>query len=294
MTGISDHLPQFIVFHKSDTEFKSDHKNSYYKDWKSFNFEMFKQSFEDTDWQNVLQTELRNPNFSFERFYNKLNAIISDNLPIKKLTKKQVKKQNKPWITREILKSMNERDHRYKKFLKEKDPILKEIFHNEYKERRNYVVNLSRQSKTNYFKRYFEDNLKNSKKIWKGISEIVNMKRKKDCRSIHLEINKQIESDPKKVCAEFNRYFTSEPENIVRKIHPSNVSYVNFLKNRSQKSFFFSPISAEEVKKVILNLETKKSNGLYSILIQIMKMIIDEISEILKNLQLVSRNWVIH
>lgn len=66
--GISDHLPQFLILNSSLHE-KSETKDSYYRDWNSFDREHFILDFLSYDWDKELKIEEKDPNVSFNIFY---------------------------------------------------------------------------------------------------------------------------------------------------------------------------------------------------------------------------------
>ena len=61
-------------------------------------------------------------------------------------------------------------------FIKKKDPPIKAELHLKYKNHRNLISTLLKRSKQNYYKKYFESNLNNSQKTWKGIKFIITMR----------------------------------------------------------------------------------------------------------------------
>ena len=67
--------------------------------------------------------------------------------PFKKLTKKELSLQRKPWITHGILNSMKIRDKIYKEYACEKDETKKRELCTLYKEYRNKIVALLRTNK---------------------------------------------------------------------------------------------------------------------------------------------------
>ena len=89
--------------------------------------------------------------------------MIKVHVPLKKLSKKQTKSQRKPWITVEIKKSISNRDNLLKKYLKAKGERRTTLY-SQYKQLRNQIVNMIRESKSNYYHEFFNNNLKNSKK----------------------------------------------------------------------------------------------------------------------------------
>ena len=59
-----------------------------------------------------------------------------------------------------------------------KNPLIKEQLNTEFKAIQNEITTLTRQSKKDYYNRYFTANTKNLQKFWKGIKEIINIKTK--------------------------------------------------------------------------------------------------------------------
>ena len=57
--------------------------------------------------------------------------------------------------------------------IKQKDAILKNQKQMLYKSYRNKVVDLLKITKEAYYKKYFQENWKNSPALWSGINEII-------------------------------------------------------------------------------------------------------------------------
>ena len=106
--------------------------------------------------------------------------------PIKRLTNREIGLKQRPWITRDILNLMKERDNFHKNYLSEKDPFNKNIIFSVYKRKRNEIVEQIRLSKNQYFAEFFEKNKSNAKKTWEGIRDIVSISKKN--RTIPKEI----------------------------------------------------------------------------------------------------------
>ena len=79
----------------------------------------------------------------------------------------QAKLMLKPWITNGIRTS-----------IKIKNKLFASDKGERYKYYRNIVCHLIRISKRNYFHNYFNNNIANMKKMWKGISNVLNQKKK--------------------------------------------------------------------------------------------------------------------
>jgi len=113
-----------------------------------------------TDWAALISDGSVDKRFS--SFYNKLNKLVNKHAPLKTVSKRKAKKLSKPWITRDLRKSIKiKNDHFYSG-----DTAT-------YKLYRNEILSLSRQSKRLYYHFYFSSNLNNMKKTWEGINTLI-------------------------------------------------------------------------------------------------------------------------
>ena len=85
-------------------------------------------------------------------------------------------------MTSGIQKSIYIKHKPLKKFINEKDPQIKVVFHEQYKTHRNLLSTLMAQSKQTYYtKHYFKNIWNNIKNTWKGIKTIILIKNKYSC-----------------------------------------------------------------------------------------------------------------
>ena len=110
-------------------------------------------------------------------FLTKMNELLDKYMPLRKVTKKEYKRRFKPWITEAILIKMKNKNKIFNKYMNAKDPTRKEQSYTHYKSLKNEITTLTRQSKKEYYNHYFSENSKNLYKIWKGIKEIINIKK---------------------------------------------------------------------------------------------------------------------
>ena len=71
------------------------------------------------------------------------------------MTHKEIRLEQRPWVTQGLLVSMRVRDNLYKQLAIKKDPIEKEVTLHLYKHYRNMIVNLLRVSKNNHYTSFF-------------------------------------------------------------------------------------------------------------------------------------------
>ena len=96
--------------------------------------------------------------------------------PLKKVNKYKLKFKTQPWITPALQKSISIKYNLLKKFVTAKDPQVKGRYHKEYKDYRNILSTIFKQSKTNFYNHYFETNCNSIKNKWKGLKSILNIK----------------------------------------------------------------------------------------------------------------------
>ena len=87
-----------------------------------------------------------------------MNEILDTHVPLKKLNKKELRLQAKPWITPGIVKSIKRRDKLLRKFITTKEINRKNELHTQYKTLRNQVVSIIRKSKKLHYQTYFTEN----------------------------------------------------------------------------------------------------------------------------------------
>ena len=160
------------------------------------------------------------------------------------------------------------------------DETKKPIDISSFKEERNYVVNLNKQTKFEYVSSY---NSADSKPFWVNCKTYFCNKYSKSDAGIVLNENGDLIFKNKKIAKTFNDYFgsvvdnldlhhledkTSSPWNTSDKV---NEVIKNYEKTRSISNvktkyggisnFSFQPVSVEDVKKITRDLETKKAAG---------------------------------
>ena len=199
--------------------------------------------------------------------------------PFKEQAKRKEKLRFKPWITKDILRSIKQRDKVYKEMIKAKNSQTKQLKLSLYKKYRNIIVDLLKKSKESYYRKYFEDNKRNCKKVWNGINEIMYSKSKANTwESNCLLINGKAVSHPKYIAEHLNDYVTSISKELQKHIPPTKRNFLDYLKNTIAESFFLTPTTPEEISDLIQTLSSNKSTGPNSIPTSILKKIINKIS----------------
>ena len=197
-TTYSDHLPQVRKL------------NVFIRDWKTFNNATFSANYKSTDWPNVTEIDKGNPNLSFHNNYiEEVEKIISNYAPLRKSRKRELKFQSKPWISSGLQKSIAIKNKLFGKFIKSTNSIIKEKLQNDYKSYRNMISTLLKQSKKNYYDRYFKDNINNMKNTWKGIRSIISLQKISNDSPKIISLEDHTVTDPQTIANTFNNFFCS-------------------------------------------------------------------------------------
>ena len=276
--GLSDHLPSFMIVPKTNQIHMPKKHNVYKRDTKRFNRENFLLDFFDINWDETIEINKKDVNNSFDNFMVKINEILDKHMPYKKISYKEFKNRYKPWINKEILDSIKEKNKLFKKYVNCKDNLRRSILFTEYKLRKNNVLQATRRNKKEFFLNYFNKNNKNLKKIWEGIKQIINIKSKQFNQPSCLTHGERTLTDPVQISNTFNDYFTSIADNLLneRKFN-GNASFHDYLINPLSNSFVIYPCDEHEVKTLINQLEHSKSLGPNSIPTDILKLVQNEI-----------------
>ena len=104
----------------ASTHLKTKRKKT--RNWRVFIKREFAEELSNTNWDAVSDVNA-NTNTSFSNFYKKVTNLLDEMAPLRTPTKREIRLQQKPWITSGILKSMAKRDIFHKEFTKEKNPL---------------------------------------------------------------------------------------------------------------------------------------------------------------------------
>ena len=114
---ISDHFPNFIIIENIQKKKEKD-ADSYKRNTKFYDRNIF---------QNQLTENSKtvyNPNLDVNELSNKIletfTQILDINAPLKKMTKREIKNKQRPWITKGIIKSIQMKTLWLKRFMKKK------------------------------------------------------------------------------------------------------------------------------------------------------------------------------
>ena len=259
--AISDHLPSFLIIPKDNQNHLPKKHNLNIRKTKNFDRTNFLLDYLAIDWDNILEINKNDVNLSFEIFLNKLYSLLDIYMPLRKVTQKEYKRKFKPWISDQILSKIDTKNRKLKQYMECKNPAIKEILEREFKILKNELQTETRQSKKDFYDKYFTENKDNLQKIWKGIKEVINIKNKNfNHPTCIIDENKSTISDPQQIANSFNKYYTSTASDILKKRKFNGTrKHSEYLKNQLRESFAFYACSADEIELLISQLNPRKA-----------------------------------
>ena len=259
---ISDHLSSFAIFPMDNQNHLPKKHNFHKRDTRNYKQDELILDILNIDWVKTVQPQKNDANNSFDNFFNTLSRIIDKHMPLRKITKKEYKQKFKPWITNEILRKMRQRDKIFKFYVRLKNHERKNDFYEQYKKLRNEIITKTRNSKTVFYKKYFETNNKNLRKVWQGIKQITNIKSKQCDIPTCISFQQNTISCPKEISNKFNDYFSNVAENILkgRKYEGYKSGYGDYrtyMPEPEPDSIAFHSISSEDIFEIMKFHENK-------------------------------------
>ena len=247
---------------------KSEPKQLIYRDLKNFHFESFK---------NDLLENMVTYDRSHDEYDRKFTAVLNKHVPKKK---KWLRGNQKPHIHKTLMHEIMKRSKL--KNIANKTKSASDIMN--YKKQRNYVVQLNKKAKLEYFNNF--DSSQESKPFWVKCKPYFSNKHSKADTDIILHEKGDIIFKNKEIANTCNEYFESIVESLdlhiwtesSLNVPPSYTSdddidkiLIRFVNHPSIKTikqnfnitskFSFQPASVNDVKQVIKDLKSNQSVG---------------------------------
>ena len=129
--------------------------------------------------------------------------------------------------------------------------------------------------KKSYFRHTFKKLSNNLKETWKNINKQLGKVKSSVCSLI--SINNNLVNDSLQITNYFNDYFVNVANNLVSDLPQTSHSFQTFMQSPTLSTLYLYPTSLTEIKKLISNLQPKKSTGIDEIPPTILKSTPDNI-----------------
>ena len=132
-----------------------------------------------------------------------------------------------------------------------------------YKNYRNMLKKLLKQSKLAYFTNKCIEYKRNSKLLWQLINQVINKVHKKSQIIESLKIGKLLRYSPKEITNGFCDHFANIGKSYASNVKQSQVLVETYSSkiNLNETSMFLAPTCREEIQSIIKNLPAKNSSG---------------------------------
>ena len=141
-----------------------------------------------------------------------------------------------------------------------------------------------KESKQNYYTKYFESNWNNIINTWKGIKTIISIKNITTTIPHSIEFNNRTITDPTAMSNVFNNSFTSIAKKTKSNIKFSPKRYTDYLSNTNTNTFFLAPTDKNKISFIISSLDSHKLSGPNSKPVKILKLLKNDISQQLSDI----------
>ncbi|KAI2647507.1 DNA-directed RNA polymerase subunit omega [Labeo rohita] len=202
-------------------------------------------------WNNVCNT--KNVNKAYELFLKKYLWLYNKNCPIK-IWNDKVRNNNKPWLTKGILKSCKKKNKLYRDFVKYRT----ENAEKKYKAYKNKLTTIMRCAKKDYYTNVLMENKSNIKRMWNVLREVMGSKINYS-QPLYLMNEQNVEISGEKMADEFNSFFVNVGPNLAKTIpfYNENKSWTG--ESRVMQSFFLDEVSESEIISTVSKLKSKCS-----------------------------------
>ena len=249
-SDISDHFPIFLIDCRKTYSTKEEYVTK--RIYSERNIIKFNDVLSGCDWRNVLCSS--DPEQAYSLFYRQIMTHYDNCFPLKTFRSSYINR--KPWITDE-LREMIKRKNKLMAKTKKHPYSLK--IKCEYQYYQKIVQKFMRNAEREYYHNLFEQYKCDLVKSWKVIKQLINRKRINKIPRYFIINDKQID-DKLEIANSFNKFYTNLGPSLASKIPDKGVDPSSFLTNHISNSIFLSPVTEDEIAK-ILNALKKSSPG---------------------------------
>ena len=263
---LTDHCPIFLNF-EIPVPLNANKTRKTIRPFKQNYFDSLRQKIIHTNWNNLIN--INNINTTFENFISHINKLYCESFPIK-IKYVTNKRQDKPWISKEIKNLINLKSYYFK--LLRKNLITKRTNNN----LKNKVNRIVRNAKTQYYTHTFNSSKRNPRKTWEMLNGLMGQVSPKT-HIENIKIDGNMIDSKQEIVDKFIDYFVNVGRKLDLSLSQSNSSPYQFVKPNS-KSFYLFPVQVEECTKLIKSLKESKS-GIEEIPVKIIKNLATELAE---------------
>ena len=277
-SDLTDHFPLTVKIHQKLT--KKQNPIKFVRSLKNFDKDKFCDDVEEACIQNINSSQSINEQINI--LLHVIHTAMNRHIPLRKLSRKQTKLQEKPWLTSGLLKSIKNKNKMFSALCKVK--FQNKALQQKYKCYRNLLNRVQYKAKICYYRQLFDSSKNNSAHTWRLINEIINHKNTEPKLPNSVTYHNTSITNLDDICNILNNYFVNIGTTLANSIPDYTNLTSTFLCNRSSNSIFLKDTDPEEILQIISSLNPKKAVGYDGISSKILQTLGYVISPILSNI----------
>ena len=199
----------------------------------------------------IFEKNGNDPNIALENLIKALQDSYNEVFPLRKLSKRKMKKKRKPWMNYQILSMIKKKHQLFKKYLNNRTPENLGLF----KTQRNKIKREVEKAKKHYYFSFFKNCKNDSKKIWKGINALSNRNAKVKSslpKFIKKDKDGNLSTDPKFIINKLNKHFVCKGPKLADSLPKPKKHSLSYLKKKVIKSSMcFNTITEDVLIKLM-------------------------------------------
>ena len=217
----------------------------------------------------------------FQLFQHHITNCIETHVPLRKLSLREKKFKDKPWISKDLQNNMAYRDQLAREVNVENKVHLKPLY-NRFRKRLEKKLRCAKQD---FFRKLLDEAKTKSRQIWSAINRITCRKKSKSLYPTKIKLsNGNFTEEPDKIANALNDYFVNIGPDLASKLEASENTFESYMSQRIRNSFFLSPTDFAEILTILKKFSSRKSSGPDNIPCKILKLGARALSPILSNL----------
>ena len=219
------------------------------------NLRRFHDILDEHSWDDVYAQN--DPDPAFRLFLHKLQFTFNETFPI--ISRTILKSKINGWFDAELGSLQKAKRRAYLRFLRNKDSESQLAYH----KIRNHYERVIKTKKSHYYQKRLDSSRNDLKRTWGVINDIIG--KKISISPNCVKTNDKLLTDPLEMAESFNDHFSSIASKLRAKLdlpHSSTLLKSKSISSKISSSFFFTPTTPYEVKKMISIIKSKSSCGL--------------------------------
>ena len=206
------------------------------------------------DWSNLYELNISEP---FKYFVETIIWYLNIYCPVKKVSMSSGQNKNK-WITNEIVQLSSQLKDLYYLMININTIEVKTLYHQEKKVYKHKI----KEAKYRYYNDQIINSANKTKKTWSIINNNLGRNNRNSNGSVVLNYNDNIVTNNSEIVNIFGSYFSTAASDKIYDHFGYNLSLPCTVSEYNPQSFYFAPVTLEEVNDVIIDaLKNKNSAG---------------------------------